>query len=124
MLGYGYYYYLYSSIQYLTTLAARISAQTTGATIMRPPTAIGNTITTQIDATVKMNRLITRSHDPRERGGRSNIQASALIAIIAVVAIVIAVMAFTVVGFCGGIVVPPVVGGLILAASIYIPYSS
>lgn len=69
MLGYGYYYYLYLSIQYLTTLAARISAQTTGATIMRPPTAIGNTTTTQIDATVKTNRLITRSHDPRERGG-------------------------------------------------------
>ena len=109
MLGYGYYYYLYLSIQYLTTLAARINAQTTGATIMRPPTAIGNTTTTQIDATVKMNRLITRSHDSTERGGRSNIQASVLIAIIVVVAIVIAMMAFTVVGFCGGIVVPPVV---------------
>ena len=53
----------------------------------------------------------------QERGGDSNIQGLVLIIIIVVVAIVIAIVVLTMVEFCGGTVVAPVVPGIILAAS-------
>ena len=60
----------------------------------------------------------------QERGGDSNIQGLVLIINIVVVAIVIAIVVLTMVEFCGGTVVAPVVPGIILAASIGVATTS
>ena len=87
----------------MSILAARISAEATGATRIPPNAQPWDTTMTQVDAIVKMEGPITKFQAPRKRDSDMEALVSRVMGVTVVLASVIAIVVTMMVEFCGGL---------------------